>query len=260
MQRKRDLERDLRKALAERNLELLYQPLVQVSGIAGFEALLRWHHPVRGVVSPAHFIPIAEECGMIGAIGAWVLEQACADAATWPGELKVAINLSPLQFQTRSLVKDVDQALAKSGLSAKRLELEITESILIHDGETVLTTLHALRQRGIRIAMDDFGTGYSSLSYLRRFPFDKIKIDQSFIRGIVDQEECRTIVRAVIGLGRSLHIAVNAEGVETEDQLLALRAEGCAEIQGYFFSKPRPAEEVSGLLSKLGNATIPLAT
>ena len=257
MQRKRALERDLRRALAEKHLEVYYQPLVQPTGIAGFEALLRWNHPDRGMISPADFIPIAEECGLIGAIGAWVLEQACADAASWPGHLKVAVNLSPAQFQTRSLVADTEHALAASGLSPKRLELEITESILIQDGDVVLKTLHALRAQGIRIAMDDFGTGYSSLSYLRRFPFDKIKIDQSFVKGITDQDECRTIIRAVIGLGRSLHMAVNAEGVETQEQLTALRSEGCAEIQGYYFSKPRPASEVSALLSRLGNATLP---
>ncbi len=258
MQRKRALERDLRSALTEKHLEVYYQPLVQPTGIAGFEALLRWNHPDRGMISPADFIPIAEECGLIGPIGAWVLEQACADAASWPGHLKVAVNLSPAQFQTRSLVADTEHALTASGLSPKRLELEITESILIHDGDVVLKTLHALRAKGIRIAMDDFGTGYSSLSYLRRFPFDKIKIDQSFVKGITDQDECRTIVRAVIGLGRSLHMAVNAEGVETQEQLAALRSEGCAEIQGYYFSKPRPASEVSALLSRLGNATLPI--
>ncbi|HEX2940072.1 MAG TPA: EAL domain-containing protein [Rhodopila sp.] len=257
MLRRRALERDLRRALAEKHLHVFYQPLVQAQGVAGFEALLRWQHPERGLVSPVQFIPIAEECGLIGSIGAWVLEQACIDAAGWPGHLKVAVNLSPAQFHGRSLVDDVDRALTMSGLPPSRLELEITESILMQDGEAVLETLHALRNRGIRIAMDDFGTGYSSLSYLRRFPFDKIKIDQSFVSGIVEREECRSIVRAVIGLGRSLHIAVNAEGVETEHQLQALRSEGCQEIQGYLFSKPQPASEVSGLIERLGNATLP---
>lgn len=257
MLRRRALERDLRRALAEEHLQVFYQPLVQPTGIAGFEALLRWRHPERGLVSPAQFIPIAEECGLIGAIGAWVLEQACTDAAGWPGSLKVAVNLSPAQFHGRSLVDDVDRALSISRLSPSRLELEITESILMQDGEAVLATLHALRNRGIRIAMDDFGTGYSSLSYLRRFPFDKIKIDQSFVSGMVEREECRSIVRAVIGLGRSLHMAVNAEGVETEHQLQALRSEGCQEIQGYLFSKPQPASEVEGLIERLGNATMP---
>jgi EAL domain-containing protein (putative c-di-GMP-specific phosphodiesterase class I) len=257
MQLRRVLEVDLRRALSENALEVFYQPLVQATGIAGFEALLRWRHPRRGLVSPADFIPIAEEAGLIGAIGAWVLNQACVDAAIWPGTLKVAVNLSPLQFQTRSLVEDVQHALTVSGLDPNRLELEITESVLIQDGdEGVLTTLHALRAKGIRIAMDDFGTGYSSLSYLRRFPFDKIKIDQSFVKGMLDHEDCLTIVRAVIGLGRALHMSVNAEGVETEQQLLALRAEGCTEIQGYFFSPPRPAADVAALLRKHGNATL----
>ncbi len=257
MQKKRALELDLRRALHDKDFEVFYQPLVQSAGIAGFEALLRWRHPERGMISPVDFIPIAEETGLIGAIGAWVLQQACADAATWPGALKVAVNLSPLQFQLRSLVDDVATALSDSGLPPTRLELEITESVLIQDGDSVLKTLHALRAMGIRIAMDDFGTGYSSLSYLRRFPFDKIKIDQSFVKGITEQEDCRTIVRAVIGLGRSLHMAVNAEGVETEEQLKALRSEGCSEIQGYFFSKPKPAGEVAALLLRHGNATLP---
>ena len=259
MQIKRALELDLRQALNDKHFEVFYQPLVQVGGIAGFEALLRWQHPERGLVSPADFIPIAEETGLIGAIGAWVLHQACADAASWPGTLKVAVNLSPLQFQSRSLVDDVALALSESGLAANRLELEITESVLIQDADSVLKTLHALRAMGIRIAMDDFGTGYSSLSYLRRFPFDKIKIDQSFVKGIAEQEDCRTIVRAVIGLGRSLHMSVNAEGVETEAQLDALRSEGCAEIQGYFFSKPKPARDVEEMLRIHGNATLPAA-
>jgi predicted signal transduction protein with EAL and GGDEF domain len=254
-QERRELEMDLRRALAEGQFEVYYQPLVQVGGIVGFEALLRWHHPDRGMVGPVTFIPVAEEIGLIGAIGAWVLEQACMAAASWPGSLKVAVNLSPTQFRSRSLADDAARALGVSGLPARRLELEITESILIQD-DTVLETLHELRRLGIRIAMDDFGTGYSSLSYLRRFPFDKIKIDQSFVKGMENDEDCRTIVRAVIGLGRSLRMTVNAEGVETEAQLEALRGEGCGEIQGYLFSKPRPAAEVAGLLQRFGNATL----
>jgi len=259
MQARRALELDLRRALAEEQFEVFYQPLVQTGGIAGFEALLRWFHPVRGVVSPVDFIPLAEEIGLIGAIGAWVLTRACNDAAAWPGKLKVAVNLSPAQFRTRSLVEDTAHALFTSGLPATRLEVEITESVMLQDDNSVLDTLHALRRIGIRIAMDDFGTGYSSLSYLRRFPFDKIKIDQSFVRGIADQDDCRTIVRAVIGLGRSLGMAVNAEGVETAEQLDALRAEGCGEIQGYLFSKPRPVGQVMELLRLHGNATLPTA-
>ncbi len=251
MQTRRALEVDLRRALAERQLMVFYQPLVRASTgiISGFEALLRWQHPERGLVSPAIFIPLAEETGLIGAIGAWVLQQACQDAASWPGELKVAVNLSPAQFTSRILVDDVAEALAHSGLPAHRLELEITESVLLQDDDAALSTLHELRGLGSRIAMDDFGTGYSSLSYLRRFPFDKIKIDQSFVRGMADHGDCLAIVRAVIGLGRSLGIAVNAEGVETPEQLAALRAEGCGELQGYLFSQPKPQREVAAMLT-----------
>ena len=259
MHLQRALEADLRRALPDGQLELFYQPLVHAGGIAGFEALLRWRHPVRGLVSPAVFIPLAEELGLIGGIGTWVMEQACADAASWPGTLKVAVNLSPVQFRSRTLVDDAAQALAASGLAPTRLELEITESVLIQDDASVLGSLHALRRMGIRIAMDDFGTGYSSLSYLHRFPFDKIKIDQSFVRGITGQEDSRLIVRAIIGLGRSLGMAVNAEGVETPEQLALLRQEGCGEIQGYLFSKPRPGADVPDMLRQHGNATLQAA-
>ena len=250
VQERRLLELDLRSALALNQFEVFYQPLVgSGSGVvSGFEALLRWRHPQRGLVSPAVFIPVIEEIGMIVATGAWVLRQACADAATWPGELKVAVNLSPDQFRSRGLVDEVTNALQLSGLSPSRLELEITESTLIDDDEVVLETLHALRALGVRIAMDDFGTGYSSLSYLRRFPFDKIKIDQSFVRGMSDQSDCLAIIRAVIGLGRALGISVNAEGVETVEQFNALREEGCNELQGFLFSKPRPFDDVADML------------
>ena len=259
MQVRRALELDLRRTLAAGQFEVFYQPLVKTSGagISGFEALLRWHHPQRGTVSPALFIPMAEEIGLIGAIGEWVLRQACVDAAGWPGALKVAVNLSPAQFRGRSLAADVEAALAASGLPPQRLELEITESVLMQDDDGVLDTLHALRAMGVRIAMDDFGTGYSSLSYLRRFPFDKIKIDQSFVRGMADHEDCSAIVRAVVGLGRSMGMMVNAEGVETAGQLSALQAEGCVEVQGYLFSKPKPVGDVAELLRVHGNATLP---
>jgi diguanylate cyclase (GGDEF)-like protein len=250
MRVRRALELDLRRALAEGQFEAYYQPLVRADNgeISGFEALLRWHHPDRGVVSPVVFVPVAEEIGLIGAVGAWMLRRACSDAASWPGALKVAVNLSPAQFRGRALADDVAHALSASGLPAGRLELEITESVMLQDDDTVLATLHALRDLGVRIAMDDFGTGYSSLSYLRCFPFDKIKIDQSFVRGMADQGDCLAIVRAVIGLGRSLGMAVNAEGVETPEQLAALREEGCGELQGYLFSRPRPGHEVSAML------------
>jgi diguanylate cyclase (GGDEF)-like protein len=248
---RRLLELDLRSALALHQFEVYYQPLVSAGTgkVSGFEALLRWNHPERGMVSPAVFIPVAEEIGLITAIGAWVLERACADAASWSGNLKVAVNLSPEQFRGQGLLNEVEHALAASGLDPSRLELEITESTLIRDDAVVLSTLHALRSLGTRIAMDDFGTGYSSLSYLRRFPFDKIKIDQSFVRGMIDQADCLAIVRAVIGLGRSLGIAVNAEGVETSDQLDALRLEGCGELQGFLFSKPRPGDAVADMVT-----------
>ena len=255
MQMRRSLEADLRGALAKDEFEVFYQPIVQsAGGISGFEALLRWRHPARGFVSPGVFIPVAEEIGVIAAIGEWVLRQACRDAAGWPGALRLAVNLSPLQFKGGMLLGQVERALAESGLPCQRLELEITESVLLQDDEQVLDTLHAIRRLGVRISMDDFGTGYSSLSYLRRFPFDKIKIDQSFVRGMADQDDCIAIVRAVVGLGRALGMAVNAEGVETPDQHRTLRAEGCDELQGYLFSTPQPIAEVARLLREHGHA------
>ena len=254
MQARRRLEHDLRLAVSTRQFELYYQPLMESgAGISGFEALLRWNHPERGVVSPVEFIPLAEEVGLIPVIGRWALQQACADAAGWEGDLKIAVNLSPLQFRP-GLAAEVADALASSGLPARRLELEITESVLLQDDEAVLATLHRIRALGVRIAMDDFGTGYSSLGYLRRFPFDKIKIDQSFVRGMIEQADCMAIVRAVIGLGRSLGIAIHAEGVETTAQHQALLREGCDELQGYLFSRPRPASEIAAMVQQLGPA------
>ena len=250
-QERRLLELDLRCALAEKQFEVFYQPLVDAGSgrVSGFEALLRWRRPGHGMVSPVVFIPAAEESGLIGAIGAWVLQQACADAVAWPGERKVAVNLSPAQFRNRLIVEDVAEALHASGLPAARLELEITESLLLQNDAEILATLHTLRGLGVRISMDDFGTGYSSLGYLRRFPFDKIKIDQSFVKGMTDEADCLAIVRSVIGLGRSLGISVNAEGVETEAQFAALRMEGCGEVQGYLFSRPKPLRELGDLLA-----------
>ena len=247
MQVRRALEIDLRKAVVSSEFEVYYQPLVnlQNNSVSGFEALVRWNHPTRGLVPPAEFIPLAEEIGLINKIGGWVLKQACIDAATWPREVKVAVNLSPVQFKNRALVLDVISALGESGLSAKRLELEITETIMLQDTEGTLTTLHQLRELGVSISMDDFGTGYSSLSYLRKFPFDKIKIDQSFIR---DLDNSLAIVRAVTGLSVGLGMSTTAEGVETQAQLDQLRKEGCTEVQGYFFSRPQPASEVAGML------------
>ncbi len=224
--------------------------------VTGFEALLRWRHPERGMVSPGAFIPLAEEIGLIVPLGEWVLRQACAEAATWPEDVKVAVNLSPVQFKSRDLVPAVLNALAASGLAPERLELEITESVLLQDNDATLATLHRLRDLGLRISMDDFGTGYSSLSYLRSFPFDKIKIDRSFVRDLSESEDSLAIVRAVAGLGSSLGMATTAEGVETEAQLDRLRAAGCTEVQGYLFSPPRPAAEVAEVLARQGERLI----
>ncbi len=241
---RRALEADLRRALPNGELEVFFQPLVDVRriAIAGFEALLRWRHPARGMVSPVEFVPVAEEIGLIAEIGEWVLREACARAARWSGEFTVAVNLSPAQFGVRDLVAAVDDALARSGLRPNRLELEITESVLLGDGDGTLSVLHALRSRGIRIAMDDFGTGYSSLSYLRRFPFDKIKIDQSFVRDLSTRPDCIKIVHSIAALGASLGITTIAEGVETAEQFEQLQAAGCDQVQGFHFGHPQPAD------------------
>jgi diguanylate cyclase (GGDEF)-like protein len=253
MQARRRLEIDLRQALLRNEFQVYYQPIVNLHdyGVTGFEALLRWIHPELGMVSPADFIPIAEEIGMIAPIGAWVLQTACTDATRWPAGIKVAVNLSAVQFRSKSLVADVVSALSVSGLPAQRLELEITETVMLQDTATTLETLEQLRSRGVRIAMDDFGTGYSSLGYLRRFPFNKIKIDQCFIRDMSEEDESMAVVRAITGLGNNLGITTTAEGVETLEQLCRLRAEGCTEVQGYFFSKPRPVEEVGNMLHNI---------
>ena len=251
MQARRLLEVDLRGALARDEFEVHYQPLVDLNSanLNGFEALLRWRHPQRGLVSPAEFIPLAEEIGLIAPIGAWVLKQACTDAASWPGDLSIAVNLSPVQFKSKSLALDVVAALGASGLPARRLELEITEAVMLHETETTLATLSQLKELGARISMDDFGTGYSSLSYLRKFPFDKIKIDQSFIRDLASRPESLAIVRAVAGLGSTLGIATTAEGIETMEQLRAVQAEGCTQVQGFLLGKPKPASQVPMLLN-----------
>jgi diguanylate cyclase (GGDEF)-like protein len=252
LQMRRALELDLRKALVNGEFELYYQPLVNVERqeISGFEALIRWNHPERGLVSPVDFIPLAEETALIGPIGEWVLHQACAEGMKWPGEIIVAVNLSPVQFKMGNLSEMVMNALAQSGLPAKRLELEITEAVLLADTKSTLETLHRLRNSGVRIAMDDFGTGYSSLSYLRSFPFDKIKIDQSFLHDLPFNAGSRAIIRAVVGLGRSLGMTTACEGVETQEELDYLKREGCTEAQGYFFSKPKPAGDLLELLSQ----------
>ncbi|NGM49899.1 EAL domain-containing protein [Caulobacter sp. 602-2] len=250
LQARRALELDLRKALSEGQFELFYQPLfdLEADRVTGCEALLRWFHPERGMVSPGEFIPLAEEIGLIGALGDWVLRAACDEAARWPQHVRLAVNLSPAQFRDRRLAATVVQALAASGLAAERLELEITESVLLQDSASNMAILHDLKALGVRISMDDFGTGYSSLSYLRSFPFDKIKIDQTFVRDILDDADALAIIKAVLDLGASLGITTTAEGVESEEQLHELRRQGCGEIQGYFISRPKPAVEIAALL------------
>ncbi|MFL5222131.1 MAG: EAL domain-containing protein [Microvirga sp.] len=254
LQARRALELDLRKALADGQFELFYQPLIDLrtETISGCEALLRWNHPGRGLVSPAEFIPLAEEIGLIVPLGEWVLREACLEAAKWPRRMKVAVNLSPAQFKRRNLAPAVVRALAASALAANRLELEITESVLLLEDDATVKTLHLLRGLGVRISMDDFGTGYSSLSYLRSFPFDKIKIDRSFVRDLAEKEDCAAIVRAVAGLGASLGITTTAEGVETVEQLALVRAQGCTEAQGYLFSRPRRACDLPAVFAEQG--------
>lgn len=255
-QSRRTLERDLRLALPNGQFELYYQPLISVTQrrVKSFEALLRWRHPTRGLIAPDAFIPLAEELGLIVPIGEWVLRTACAEAMEWPEPVSVAVNLSPVQFGQRTATGDIaeqiEAALRDTGLTADRLELEITESVLLQESDSNVAALHRLRALGVRISLDDFGTGYSSLRYLRSFPFDKLKIDKSFVRELTESDEAGTIVRAIAGLGASLGIATTAEGVETLQQLEQLIADGCTEVQGYFFSPPRPAGEVPRLLAE----------
>lgn len=253
MQERHALELDLRNAIANGEFTLNYQPIVKIKTgkVTACEALIRWQQPERGWVPPLEFIPIAEETGLIVPIGEWVLNQACAAATEWPNELTVAVNVSPVQFKGANFIDTVKSALEKSGLPASRLELEITELVLMQDDNAALTLLRKLKKLGVTIAMDDFGTGYSSLGYLRSFPFDKIKIDQSFIRDLSKSKDSLAILRAVVGLGRSLDIVILAEGVETQKQLEVLRTEGCTEAQGYFFSQPRSAAEAKELLNSL---------
>jgi diguanylate cyclase (GGDEF)-like protein/PAS domain S-box-containing protein len=249
-QTRRKIEMDLRDAIQNDGLRPFYQPLVDLSSgrITGFEALVRWPHPERGMISPGEFIPVAEETGLINPLGGLMLRRACNDAAHWPDDVCVAVNLSPLQFRTGSLLSQVTEALKHSGLPARRLELEITETLLLEKSSQVLATLHALRALGVRISMDDFGTGYSSLSYLRSFPFDKIKIDQSFVRDLGSNRDAQAIVRSIISLGKGLGVTITAEGVETEAELSCLRAEGCHEGQGFLFSRARPNCDIVSLL------------
>jgi diguanylate cyclase (GGDEF)-like protein len=255
VQARRILERDMRTALAQDDFRLFYQPLVnlQTRRVTAFEALMRWQHPVRGGVPPAEFIPVAEEMGLIVQLGEWALRQACAEAVGWPDGICVSVNLSPLQFAKGNLVSTVVSALASSGLPASRLELEITETVLLEKSDRNILILNQLRKLGVRISMDDFGTGYSSIGYLRSFPFDKIKIDQSFVRDLMVDEGSLAIVRAIAGLGVSFGMTTTAEGVETEEQMRCLSLEGCIEVQGYLYSKPVPANEIIELLESLAS-------
>jgi predicted signal transduction protein with EAL and GGDEF domain len=250
VRRRHELERGLRKALSDDQLSLDYQPVFDLkkSCISGVEALLRWNHPERGRIPPDDFIPVAEDTGLIARIGEWVLRQACAAAVEWPEDVRIAVNLSPVQFQqAHRLTETVVSALASSGLAPHRLELEITESVLLFHIDGVLKTLHQLRDLGVRICMDDFGTGYSSLSYLRAFPFDKIKIDRSFVQDSSLTNEENAIIAAVVGLGRTLGMSITAEGVETPEQLRLVTRQGCDEAQGFLLSRPLAREAVSRL-------------
>jgi diguanylate cyclase (GGDEF)-like protein len=247
---RRKLEVELRQAITDEALEVYYQPCVSLSddSITGCEALVRWRHFERGMISPAEFIPIAEETGLINQLGEWVLATACAEAAAWPGDIRLAVNVSPVQFKSGTLALKIVAALAASGLPANRLELEITEAVLIRDDEAALAILYQLRKIGVRIALDDFGTGYSSLSYLQRFPFDKIKIDRCFVNDITEPGGSSGIVQAVVNIAAERHMTTTAEGVETQQQMELLRALGCGEMQGYLFSPAKPAADIRQLL------------
>jgi diguanylate cyclase (GGDEF)-like protein len=249
MQTRRVMEQDLRKALPAGEFELHYQPVVNLASkeISGFEALIRWNHPSKGLISPASFIPLAEEIGFIVPMGEWVINQACTTAAQWPENLNIAVNISAVQFRNPGLMQVITGALAASGLNPARLEIEITETVLLHNKEATLAVLHQLRALGIRIAMDDFGTGYSSLTYLQSFPFDKIKIDRSFVKDITENSGSLNIVRAVAALANGMGMTATAEGVETTEQLERISSEGCTEMQGFLFSRPLPAREIERL-------------
>ncbi|MEW4468852.1 EAL domain-containing protein [Parasphingorhabdus sp. JC815] len=248
VQDKRNIEMDLRLALQRNELELYYQPLVNIETkeTIGYEALLRWHHREKGLIMPDVFIPVAEETGLIVQLGEWVVRSALQEVANWPEHLSVAVNLSPAQMRSPNLMPTIINALAATGVAPHRLELEITESVLLNDNQSNVELLHKIRSLGVRIALDDFGTGYSSLNYLRSFPFDKIKIDRCFVDEVDSREDCRAIIRAVTGLASSLGMVTTAEGVERDGQLNQLKAEGCMQVQGYLFSKAIPASAVAG--------------
>jgi diguanylate cyclase (GGDEF)-like protein len=248
---RRELEADLRAALAQGAFELHYQPQVDLCSdrVTGCEALLRWRHPVRGMVSPADFVPVAEETGLIEEIGQWVLRTACAEAATWPNHVRIAVNVSPIQFRSETLSLKVAAALSETGLDPRRLELEITEAVLIADDDAALATLNQLRALGVHIALDDFGTGYSSLQYLQRFPFDKIKIDRSFVKEVTRNSSSASIIRAVVSIAADRNMITTAEGVETLQQRETVQNLGCTQMQGFLFSAARPAQEIRALLA-----------
>lgn len=253
LQTKQQMKVSLRRALAKGELEVHYQPLVNLptGRVTTCEALVRWTHPELGPVSPAEFIPIAEETGLIAPLGDWVLRQACKEATQWPSHVSVAVNLSPLQFRNRRLACDVRDILGETGLDPSRLQLEVTESVFLDESDNNLRLLQDFRQLGVKLAMDDFGTGYSSLSYLRSFRFDKIKVDRSFISDLPMSDESLAIIRAVAGIGRTLGITTTVEGVETETQLRAIKAEGFDEAQGYLFARPLPAEQIPELIQTI---------
>ena len=253
---RRALELDLRNAIVNEEFELYYQPLINLerNEICSCEALLRWHHPERGMITPNEFIPAAEETGLITQIGERVLRKACVEAATWPEDITVAVNVSPVQFKNQTLVLTVISALAASGLSARRLAIEVTEAVLMQDNEATLATLHQLRDLGVQIVMDDFGTGYSSLSYLRSFPFDKIKIDRSFINDVSDMGDASAIVQATTSIATSMNMTTTAEGVETQEQLAKIRDLGCTEMQGYLSNRPMRAQDIAMLFQSRSDA------
>jgi EAL domain-containing protein (putative c-di-GMP-specific phosphodiesterase class I) len=261
LRERRALERDLAHALERGQFEIHYQPQIDIASrrMVGVEALLRWNHPERGRVSPDHFIPLAEDSGLIVPIGTWVLEQACAQAVRWHPAgaplLRVSVNMSPVQFRQPDLAEVVDSALARSGLAAECLELEITERVLMQDTEANLETLRRIKSRGVRISVDDFGVGNSSLSYLRRFPFDEIKVDRSFVGALEHDPSAAAIVRATLSLGRNLGLVSVAEGVESASQLSLLDAEGCCVAQGFYFSPPVHPREIDAMIHAIAVAT-----
>ena len=257
LRERRVLQQELRSAFERNELFLNYQPQAKIGGeIVGFEALLRWHSASRGVILPSTFIPLAEESGLIIPMGEWILREACREAASWPKPLQIAVNLSPIQFRHGDLPAMVHSVLLESGLSPSRLELEITEGVLIDDVSRALSILRRLKSLGVRIAMDDFGTGYSSLSYLQSFPFDKIKIDRTFIANHGQNPQSASIVRAVIGLGRGLALPVVAEGVETQDQLAFLSREACNEVQGYLVGYPSSIDDYEEFVGRSNTSRV----